>query len=159
MRKGLVTIIAVAIIGALGIYTNGHKAATATAQGSTSSVSATPISSASQDTTNPAASGTPSTTPTTGSYIDGTYTGSVSGNEYGPIQVAAVISGGKIVDVKFLQMPSAEGHSREITAFAESPLRQSAIAKQSAHIDFVSGATSTSQSYEVSLQAALDQAA
>jgi uncharacterized protein with FMN-binding domain len=61
--------------------------------------------------------------------------------------------------VKFLQMPGPEGHSKEVTAFSKDPLKQSTLQKQSANIDFVSGATQTSEGYQQSLQAALDQAA
>ncbi|HEX3096025.1 MAG TPA: hypothetical protein VHQ20_02810, partial [Patescibacteria group bacterium] len=38
-----------------------------------------------------------------GKYKDGTYTGSVADAYYGNIQVKAIISGGKITDVIFLQ--------------------------------------------------------
>jgi uncharacterized protein with FMN-binding domain len=154
MRKGIVTILAVAIIGMLGIYNNSQKAKSDTSVQGVNTVAA-PISdnsSASQPVMNPAAE------TSSGTYKDGTYTGPVEENAYGSVQVSAVISGGKIVDIKFLQMPGPEGHSKEVTAFAESPLKQSTLAKQNAHIDFVSGATQTSESYEQSLQAALDQA-
>lgn len=93
------------------------------------------------------------------SYRDGTYNGDSEGTPYGTVQVAAVISGGKITDVKFLQMPNDRGHTQEVTAYAEPYLKDETIQKQSAHIDFVSGATTTSDAYEMSLQAALDQAA
>jgi hypothetical protein len=45
----------------------------------------------------------------------------------------------------------------QISSSAEPLLRQSALTKQSADIDAVSGATITSASYEASLQSALDQ--
>src|SRR6185312_10291384 len=52
------------------------------------------------------------------SYKDGTYTGDTiqADRGYGPIQVKAVISGGKITDIIFLQMPDSLGHSQEVTA-------------------------------------------
>jgi uncharacterized protein with FMN-binding domain len=56
-------------------------------------------------------------------------------------------------------MPSDEPRSREITSYSEPGLKQNAITAQSANIDFVSGATSTSYGYKESLQAALDKAA
>jgi uncharacterized protein with FMN-binding domain len=56
-------------------------------------------------------------------------------------------------------MPGPEGHSKEVTAFSEPYLKQSTLTHQSANIDFVSGATQTSEAYEKSIQAALDQAA
>jgi uncharacterized protein with FMN-binding domain len=69
-----------------------------------------------------------------------------------------VFSSGKITDVQFDDMPNDEDRSAEITAFSSAKLRQSAIDAQSANIDFVSGATSTSYGFKESLQAALDAA-
>jgi uncharacterized protein with FMN-binding domain len=99
-----------------------------------------------------------STSTASGTYKDGTYTGDAEDTIYGTVQVAAVINGGKITDIKFLRMPGPEGHSKEVTAFAEDPLKQSTLNHQSANIDFVSGATQTSEGYVQSLQAALDRA-
>jgi uncharacterized protein with FMN-binding domain len=157
MRKGIVAILAVAIIGALGIYSNGHKSDASAIEGANTSASNTPTASATRETTNPTATETSNTA--SGAYKDGTYTGVSQETEYGTIQVAAVVSGGRITDIEFLQMPGPEGNSKQVTAFSEQPLKQSALNKQSAHIDFVSGATTTSEAYEQSLQAALDQAA
>lgn len=91
-------------------------------------------------------------------YKDGTFTGAAEQNPYGIVQIAVVISGGKIVDVNFIQMPSGDGHTNEVTAVAGPMLKQTTLQAQSANIDFVSGATSTSESYQMSLQFALDQA-
>jgi uncharacterized protein with FMN-binding domain len=160
MRKGIVIIAAVAIIGVLGIYSKGHKsdslAPTTSSSGTATTLGSS--TSASSETTNPS-SASGSTTQTSGTYKNGIYTGAAENTEYGTVQVAAVVSGGKITDIKFLQMPGPEGHSKEVTAFSESPLKQSALSHQSASVDFVSGATTTSQAYEQSLQVALDQAA
>jgi len=91
-------------------------------------------------------------------YRDGTYTGKPAETPYGPVQIRVIVAGAKISDVQFLQMPSDEERSREITAFAAPALKANTIKAQSAKIDFVSGATSTSFGYQESLQAALDQA-
>src|SRR5581483_7148043 len=49
----------------------------------------------------------PSTTsPSTITYKDGQFTGSAADAFYGLVQVQAVISGGKLTDVKFLQTPN-----------------------------------------------------
>ena len=93
------------------------------------------------------------------SFKDGTYSGASEFTPYGTVKVAAVVSGGKITDIKFLQMPGPEGHSREVTAFAEPYLKQETLQNQNGSIQFVSGATTTSEAYQMSLQAALDQAA
>ena len=94
----------------------------------------------------------------TGPWKDGTYTGQANDNSYGTVQVAAVISGGKITDVTFLQMPSDRQHSAELSAYAQPVLLQETIQAQSAKVDGVSSATLTSDSYMQSLQSALDQA-
>jgi uncharacterized protein with FMN-binding domain len=145
MRKSIVIVLAIAIIGALGIYAKGHDKST----GSLMPQSPSSIP----------ASNTPSTsTQQTTTYKDGTYTGASEDTPYGTVQIAVVISGGKITDVNYLQMPSDLGHSREVTSFSEPLLKQTTIEHQSANIDFVSGATSTSEAYQQSLQAALNQA-
>jgi uncharacterized protein with FMN-binding domain len=146
MRKALVTIFAVAILGALGVYANhnskDNSSSTAPSSNTTTSTAASPSSASSQ-----------------GSYKDGTYTGDSADTPYGVVQVSAVITGGKITDINFLRMPNEEGRSVEITSMSEPQLKQAAINKQSAqNIDFVSGATSTSYGYQQSLQAALDKA-
>jgi uncharacterized protein with FMN-binding domain len=147
MRKTLVTIFAIAILGALGLYANNHKS---------NSTSAEPSSS--NSTTNSVAGDKTSTT-AQGNYKDGTYTGSAADTPYGAVQVAAVVSGGKITNINFIKMPHDEGRSVEITNMSEPMLKQTALDKQDAqNIDFVSGATSTSYGYQESLQAALDKA-
>ena len=106
-----------------------------------------------------AASGSSGSNSTTTTYKDGTYEGSTSSTPYGNVQIALIVSGGKITDVRFDQMPNDQGHSQEVTAQAEPLLKQTTLQHQSSNIDFVSGATVTSQGFEQSLQSALDQAA
>ncbi len=91
-------------------------------------------------------------------YKDGTYTGSAADAFYGNIQVQAIISGGKITDVTFLQYPNEQSHSIEINQQADPVLTQETIQAQSAQVDIVSGATDTSQAFIQSLTSALDQA-
>src|SRR4051794_41793418 len=63
-----------------------------------------------------------------------------------------------IPGVEALQLQGNDPKSVQISGNAEPLLRQSALQKQSAAIDAVSGATITSASYEASLQSALDKA-
>ncbi len=91
-------------------------------------------------------------------YKDGSYTGSVADAFYGNIQVKAIISGGKITDVQFLQYPSDRRQSIEINSQAMPYLTQEAIQAQSANVNGVSGASQTSAAFIQSLQSALDQA-
>src|SRR5581483_632873 len=107
------------------------------------------------NTPTPTASGNP---PAKSTYKDGTYTGIVTDAFYGPYQVQAVISGGKISDIVFLQYPNDRGTSREINSQAMPLLKQEAITAKSARVDIVSGATQSSGAFQQSLQSALDKA-
>jgi uncharacterized protein with FMN-binding domain len=93
-----------------------------------------------------------------GQYKNGQYIGSSADAFYGFVQVKAVISGGKIVDVQFLSYPSDRSTSRQINSQAMPYLIQEAIAAQSANVDIISGATDTSQAFIQSLASALAQA-
>jgi len=93
-----------------------------------------------------------------GQYKDGEYVGSVAGAYYGNVQVKAVIQGGKITDVQFLDYPHDRNTSREINTQAMPYLTSEAIQAQSAKVDVVSGATETSGAFVESLTSALAQA-
>ncbi len=103
-------------------------------------------------------SGQVSTPVQQGAYKDGTYTGSVADAFYGNIQVQAVISGGRLTDVVFLQYPNDRSTSIAINSQAMPYLKQEAIQAQSAQVDIVSGASDTSQAFQQSLSSALGQA-
>ena len=108
--------------------------------------------------TQAAAAPSPTIAVSQGQYKDGTYTGSVADAFYGNIQVQAVVSGGKITDVIFLQYPNDRSTSIAINTQAMPYLKQEAIAAQSANVAAVSGASDTSAAFQQSLQAALSQA-
>lgn len=93
-----------------------------------------------------------------GQYADGTYTGSVADAYYGYVQVQAIVSGGKLTNVRILQYPSDRGTSIEINRQALPILVSEAISAQSANIDAVSGASETSPAFVQSLSAALSKA-
>ena len=152
MKKTIAVIFTIAVLGIIGVATkSGSANHQLTSPSNTSAASAmTPAS-----TSTNSAGQTPQTV---ASYKDGTYTGTAEDTPYGLVQIAVVVSGGKIVDVNFLSMPSDQGHSRDVTAFAEPLLKQTTLSSQSANIDFVSGATTSSEAYQMSLQAALNQA-
>jgi uncharacterized protein with FMN-binding domain len=151
MKKALVIIFAVAILGGLSLYVNKNKA-----NNNLNGTGSQPTSTISTNSSGTMTSSKGNSS--SASYKDGTYSGNAADTPYGTVQVAAVISGGKISDIKFLQMPSDQMHSQEITRMAEPQLVQNTISAQSTNIDFVSGATSTSYGYQESLQAALDKA-
>ena len=149
MKKTALIIVAVAILGLISL-------AQAKKPAQTVPTSVTPNPSSNTSTT-PSSTAAASTSTT---YNDGTFTGSAAETPYGTVQVAAVVSGGKLTDISFLQMPSDEHESLQRTNYSEPYLKQSAISTQSAkNIEFVTGATSTSYGFQESLQAALNQAA
>ncbi|KFU76813.1 Uncharacterized protein, contains FMN-binding domain [Amycolatopsis lurida] len=81
-----------------------------------------------------------------------TIDGSVESNRYGTVQVRLVLSAeDRISEVRLLQRPTS---GRGVAAIPI--LQEETLTAQSADIDTVSGATSTSESYVKSLQAALD---
>jgi uncharacterized protein with FMN-binding domain len=87
-----------------------------------------------------------------------TVTSDAVATRYGNVQLQVTISEGKISSVRAVQLPADEPKSSEISAAAEPLLRQSALSKQSAQVDVVSGATYTSEGYASALQSALDKA-
>lgn len=94
----------------------------------------------------------------TGGYKDGTYTGPEVDAQYGLVQVQAVIQNGKIVNVQFLEYPNDRRTSIRINNVAVPDLQQEAIQAQTANVDLITGATLTSEAFQMSLQAALNQA-
>jgi uncharacterized protein with FMN-binding domain len=91
-------------------------------------------------------------------FRDGSYTGDVADAFYGNIQVRAVISGGRLTDVQFLQYPSDRRTSVEINTQAMPYLKAEALQAQSSQVDIVSGATDSSLAFIQSLGSALSQA-
>jgi len=116
-----------------------------------------PTASSKKTTTKPTP--TPAPAPKkTGMYTDGTYTGSPADAYYGTVQVAVVITNGKISDVQFLNYPQDRNTSRRINGMAMPYLTQEAIQAQSANVNGVSGASDTSAAFKESLASALSQA-
>jgi uncharacterized protein with FMN-binding domain len=108
-----------------------------------------------------AASSTATSAPAASSGSAGsgkTVTSDVISTRYGNVQLKLTIAGGKITSVQALQLPTTDPKSSEISSYAEPLLRQSALSKQSANIDVVSGATYTSDGYKTALQSAPDKA-
>jgi uncharacterized protein with FMN-binding domain len=94
----------------------------------------------------------------TGKFKDGVYTGDAASAYYEDIQVQAVIKGGQLVDVVFLNTSQMRNRSIEINSYAFPALKSEAIQAQSAQVDTVSGATDTSGAFVTSLSSALAQA-
>jgi uncharacterized protein with FMN-binding domain len=91
-------------------------------------------------------------------YKDGTYTGDSVDAYFGNVQVAAVISGGKIADVTFLKFPNDRSTSVNISNTALPQLKAEVIKAQKAEVNVISGATQTSEGFVKSLETALVKA-
>ncbi len=91
-------------------------------------------------------------------YKDGTYTGPTVDVNWGYVQVQATIRNGKIANVQFLQYPSDRRTSQRINYYAVPVLQQEAVQAQSANVNLITGATLTSEGFQMSLQNALSQA-
>ncbi|WP_182905763.1 FMN-binding protein [Microbispora sp. H13382] len=87
-----------------------------------------------------------------------TVTGDSADTRWGPVQVAIVISAGKMAGVKVLDAPANNHRDIRINNEALPILNEEALSARSAQIDTVSGATYTSDGYIRSLQSALDKA-
>ena len=84
--------------------------------------------------------------------------GPVFTTPFSAIQVGVVMRQGKVVDVKTLILTGDGEHTQSLNAHAEPILRRRALEAGSAKFDVVSGATYTSESYQESLQGAIDKA-
>lgn len=109
-------------------------------------------------TNSPVKTVSPTPTPNSGLYTDGTFTGSVEDAYYGNLQVQAVVTGGRITDVIFLQYPNDNRTSLRINSQSNGYLKAEAISAQSANIDIVSGASDSSFAFRKSMATALAKA-
>jgi uncharacterized protein with FMN-binding domain len=87
-----------------------------------------------------------------------TVTGEVASTQWGPVQVALTVDGGRITEVEVPQYPDGNPKDSEINGYALPTLIQETLDAQGSDIAMVSGATVTSTGYLQSLQSALDQA-
>ena len=87
-----------------------------------------------------------------------TIPGDLINTEFGDLQVAVVLDGGRLVDVLHLATPEADQESIEINRTAMPELHRQVIEAQGSDIQGVSGATYTAQAYAMSVQSALDRA-
>src|SRR6516165_10059325 len=98
-----------------------------------------------------AASAAATSAPVVSPYKDGTYTGTGTSRR-GDVTVSVTISGGRITAVNLTRVAT------EYPASAISSLPAQVVAKQSAQVNGVSGATYSAQAFRGAVQAALQQA-
>lgn len=106
----------------------------------------------------PAPTQVPAANGASSAYKNGTFQGQTVDAYYGLVQVQVDIQGGTIRDVTFLQYPNDRRTSQQINSIAMPYLQQEAVQAQSAHVDIISGATLTSEGFQMSLQSALQAA-
>jgi uncharacterized protein with FMN-binding domain len=94
----------------------------------------------------------------THSSASGRFVGSAVQTQYGVVQVAVLVNGGRITKVSLPQLTAYDQTSQMINSQAAPLLVQETMSAQSAHIDSISGASYTSAGYIQSLQSALDRA-
>ncbi|HZL08205.1 MAG TPA: FMN-binding protein [Candidatus Dormibacteraeota bacterium] len=156
MKKALLTSFVVVTFILYSFHQRNDGSSTVIKPTSTPATQTTsPPTTTNTGTGNPSSS---TSTSTTAAYKDGQYTGSSADAYYGFIQVLAVISGGKLTDVRFLQYPNDRSNSIYINSQAMPYLKQEALQAQSGNVNIVSGATDTSQAFIQSLSSALDKA-
>lgn len=148
-------------LASIGILVIGWQAGESTL--ATSTIAATtPVAGGSPSATGPGsgAASNPSSpsASSASSGSDGTWVGDAVRTAWGPMQVQATISGGRITDVTPLQITGPDRHSVQISNAAVPLLRQEVLSAQSANVSMIGGATYTSAGYLRSLQSALDQA-
>lgn len=164
MRKRAV---AASILASMGILTVGWQIGAATARpalptgstGSAAGATISPTTASATPSSSPSGSPSASQAPASGGLKDGTYSGATAQTPFGNMQISVTISGGKITDLKPLQMTDAGGRSVQISNYAAPILRQEVLAAQSTQVDNVSGATYTTEGYLQSVQSVLDRAA
>jgi uncharacterized protein with FMN-binding domain len=136
-------------------HTSTMGAGTTSAVAPSGSAAATGQTQAPQDTTSGGSGGSSGGGSSGG---DGTFTGDSVDTQWGPVQVAITVVGGKITDATAVVYPSGNFRDEQINSYALPVLKQEVLDAQGAGIDHVSGATVTSDGYVASLQSALDKA-
>ena len=164
MKKTFIGFTVLAVLVAYSLWVRHEQPSISTPSSLTAVNSNSPSTSAPPDnhqstSSGGGTSGDNSNQSTSGTYKDGSYTGSTEDAYYGNVQVKATISGGKIANVIFLQYPNTHSTSVYINQQAMPYLQQEAIQTQTANVNIVSGATYTSQAFIQSLSNALQQAA
>ena len=123
---------------------------TATATNATSTTTRATAAATATSTSVPSVAPT-TTTAATGAYLDGSYTGSGTSRR-GSITVTVTVSGGRITNVALTSVNTEYPGSRIASLPAQ------VVARQSANVDNVSGATYSAQAFRLAVQAALAKA-
>jgi uncharacterized protein with FMN-binding domain len=154
MRRAPIVLAATAV-GTAGVLAFQPHTATISSAIATSTPATSGTSGSSAGSRSSSGSGSGSRSGSKG--VSGTATGDAVPTQYGNAQVSATVRNGKIVKIQALQLQGNDPRSVLISSSAEPILRQEVLARQTAAVDAVSGATFTSASYTQSVQSALDK--
>jgi uncharacterized protein with FMN-binding domain len=136
----------------------GPEALRVGSTGTTATTPGTPSGATAPASTPPSSAAAPAAPSPAKASKSGTFQGDSIQTPFGNMQVALVVSSGKVTDVKVLQSTNYAQYSVQVSSYADPILRGEVIQKQSANVQMVSGATYTSQGYLQSVQSALDKA-
>lgn len=142
-------------VGAAG--TQSSSTGTATGTSTSPSASSDPSTSASAAATDPAAAATTPAAPAP-AKPSGTFAGADVRTRYGNYQAQITVEAGLITNISMLQSGASDGTSRQISGYALPRLINAVLQSQTAKVAYVSGASYTSQGFEVSVQDAMAQA-
>ena len=120
--------------------------------GKSSAVSTTPSAPATDESS--FAGSTPAPKISASKLVDGTHTGKVVSTDYGDIQVAIVVMGGKVTEVDVLKQPGSKRRSIEINANAFALLKAEVLTAQASIVNAISGASFTSEGFMKTLSSA-----
>jgi uncharacterized protein with FMN-binding domain len=148
MRRGPI-VIGATVAGTAGVLAFHAQAPTVP------TATAAAVATTSAATTPTTTSGT--STSSGSSTASGTATGTAIDTQYGAAQVRVTVRNGRIVKLEALQLQGNDPRSVQISGSAAPVLQEEVLAKQTAAVDAVSGATFTSASYMQSVQSALDK--
>ena len=89
---------------------------------------------------------------------NGTFAGDEVSTVFGPVQVNAIITDGKLTDIIWVKFPNDRDKSIQISTMTKPIFVREALTAQSASVDVVSGATQTWEGFTQSLGSALERA-
>ncbi|MEO7617253.1 MAG: FMN-binding protein [Candidatus Saccharibacteria bacterium] len=144
MKRYYPLLVAIILSGGVAWYVMSGKAVT-------TSTAATMPTSNTEDTF---MGSTPTPVVMASKLSDGTHTSKSVPTDYGDIQVALVVSGGKITTVNVLKQPGSESRSIQINADAIPKLKAEVLAAQSSKVNAISGASFTSAGFMTALDSA-----
>lgn len=150
-----------ALAASAGVLAAGWAVGTANGQTVTDTGSATGTTQTTTPATKAAttkATSAGTTAAGSGSYKNGTYTGTTATHRYGAVTVTVTISGGKISDVTAKVVDDGDRRSQNINSQAVPMIKSAVLSADSAKVSTIGGATYTTGAYLTSLQSALSKA-